>query len=94
MNANITYRPFKNQAYWPLRETAASSEKSGLKAQLGNLLQTLFAQCAGSSDPHVWTAKDAEGQTVWNAQDVVSGKVIRNVSESEMRVWLEERYRF
>lgn len=91
----------RNQAYWPLgssnfskKGSAQTAEQKSLRTQLGNLFSKIATQLTTSSNPFIWKTHDAAGQTVWNAKDERLGRVIFGVSESEMRVWLEERYRF
>lgn len=82
-----------NQAYWPQRSSNSQNNSSkGLSARLCNLLQVLVAQLSGSSEPYVWEGKASNGQRVWNALDRSTGKIIRNASETEMRIWLERRF--
>ncbi|MGB7250524.1 MAG: hypothetical protein WBC73_16425 [Phormidesmis sp.] len=93
MRSTLTYRLPSNQAYWPLRlGTTSKHSRRGLALQLRDLLETLATQLRGSTEPYVWESKDASGQTVWNAEDRVSGSVIRHASETEIRIWLEERH--
>ena len=104
MKSTFTYSSLgsfsSNQAYWPLRSGGSqrkgyrTTERKSLPARLSKLFSKLASQLTASSDPLVWATHDATGQTVWNAKDETSGKVIRGASETEMRVWLEERYRF
>lgn len=82
-------------AYWPIRSNRTSKvSQRNLKAQLQNLAQTLICQLSSSSEPQVWSTQDVNGQIVWNAQDSASDRIIRNASETELRIWLEERYTF
>ncbi|PZO13447.1 MAG: hypothetical protein DCF25_16130 [Leptolyngbya foveolarum] len=82
-------------AYWPVRSNRSSKKpQQSLRTQLKNLAQTFVCQLGGSSEPRVWSTQDANGQTVWNAQDSASNRIIRHVSETELRIWLEERYTF
>ena len=94
-----------NQAYWPLRHASQASDQrasqasdhkgqSNLKHWLKNLFKTLLYQMEGSAGPQVWSTRDEAGRTLWNAYDGVSGRTIHQASETEMRVWLESRYRF
>ncbi|MGB3298290.1 MAG: hypothetical protein WBA76_08460 [Phormidesmis sp.] len=90
-----------NQAYWPLgsdnfsnKGSARTAKPKSLRTQLSNLFGKMAMQLTTSSDPFIWQTRNPAGQTVWNAKDERSGRVICGASESEMRVWLEERYRF
>ncbi len=101
MKPTFAYNSLSNQVYWPLRSggsqrTASyqTADQNRLLTQLSNLFSMLVSKLTASSDPFIWSTQDASGQTVWNAKDETSGKVIRGASETEMRVWLEERYRF
>ena len=101
MKSTFTYNSLSNQAYWPLRPSGSQGtasyrtiDQNSLRTRLSDLFSLLVSKLTASSDPFIWSTHDAAGQTVWNAKDETSGKVIRGASETEMRVWLEERYRF
>lgn len=83
-----------NNAYWPFRSNHALNDASTQKvtAQLNSWARTLMHQLTGSSEPRVWQTHDAYGQTLWNANDPTTSRTIRNASENEIRIWLEERY--
>ncbi len=96
---NCAYYPSNRQAsysaFWPFHSTNSPiSTQRSLKSRLNTLLQTLAYQLCGSSDPYIWSTQDASGQTIWNANDRASDKIIRNASETELRSWLEKRYMF
>lgn len=40
----------------------------------------------------VWQTWDEQG-VYWNARDPVTGRSIERVSESQIRAWIEQRYR-
>jgi len=93
-NNNSNYQASPS-AYWPLQLNRASkAPQQTLKARLQNLTKTLICQLTASSEPCVWPTQDASGQTVWNAKDAASERAILNASETELRIWLEERYTF
>ncbi|MGB3571283.1 MAG: hypothetical protein WA783_10200 [Phormidesmis sp.] len=96
MKSNVIYSanlsPI-NQAYSPLRLGYAVEQlQHRLSAAIAPLFQDVVTALTDSSSLRVWASKDAAGQTVWNANDRMTGKAIRDVSESEMRTWLESRY--
>ncbi|MEM8505300.1 MAG: hypothetical protein AAF716_19370 [Cyanobacteria bacterium P01_D01_bin.1] len=97
-NAQPAHTVTSNQAYWPFASSSLQSSLSNTlyKAvqQIGRLSANVLSLLSVSSDPHVWATCNAAGKTVWNAEDPISGKVILGVSETELRVWLEERYQF
>lgn len=99
MKSASTYPLQTNQAYWPLRSSksrkpTSNPTQTGVSNRISNLFRTLVSQLGGSSGPLVWQTHGAAGQVVWNAEDRVSGKSIRGVSEAELRIWLESRYQF
>lgn len=99
MKSQSIYCSDFNQAYWPFpvalgQRRFQAKDRRSASPKLNNLLQTLISKLNASADLHVWETHTAAGETVWSAEDTVLGKTIYNVSESEMRVWLEERYRF
>ncbi|MEB3280291.1 MAG: hypothetical protein VKK42_15360 [Lyngbya sp.] len=40
----------------------------------------------------VWSCSDGSGNTYWNAYDPISNHVLEQATESELRIWLEQRY--
>jgi hypothetical protein len=88
MKSNLVYST--NQAYWPVR---AGRSRPALSARLSDLWQGVLSHLSiSTAEPRTWTSLTADGQTLWNAYDPVSGKTIRHASDSEVRTWLEERY--
>lgn len=63
-----------------------------LKARLRQQWLGAIARLESSSEPNVWRTHDEVGAITWNAYDPVTGKAIYQVSASEVRAWLEERY--
>ncbi|HEY9646183.1 MAG TPA: hypothetical protein V6C88_07435 [Chroococcidiopsis sp.] len=57
-----------------------------------NLWQTAIAHLSATDEPHVWRTEDANGQTLWHAYDPKTDQALNDVSEAEMRIWLEERH--
>ncbi len=92
----LTAPAASNQAYWPLPSGGLKPSRFKKTAQLklNTFLRTLVAQLSASNDPSVWKTRAADGQMVWNAHDRTSGRTIRGVSETELRIWLESRYAF
>ena len=43
-------------------------------------------------EPRVWCNYDYMGNIYWSAFDPVTGRAINQVSESEIRVWIEQRH--
>jgi hypothetical protein len=55
--------------------------------------QNLFQPMTHSSELTVWCAQDKFGTMRWSAHDRVTGRSIDGVSEEQIRVWIEQRYR-
>jgi len=45
-----------------------------------------------TTEPHIWTSRDHQGNLSWNGRDPLTGRRINHVSESELLAWLEQRY--
>jgi hypothetical protein len=76
-----------NTSYWPLH---TSPPGAGLFAHLSDAWQNLLAHLEATSEPRVWKAVDASGETLWNAYDPITQLAIDHASADELRVWLEE----
>lgn len=63
-----------------------------LQLKIDNLLNTICAPIVAGKEPKLWLSFDRQGNVYWNAYDPQSNRYARNLSEAEMRVWLEERY--
>jgi hypothetical protein len=57
--------------------------------KLNNFLHVTQTRLIGNGEPQVWQSVNAAGQTTWNAYDSGSEKAIYDVSEAELRSWLE-----
>lgn len=67
-------------------------EESGtIKVKLKRIWQ-LVRTTSRDSEPRVWYSRDRMGNTWWSALDPVTGRTINQVSESEMRSWIERRH--
>lgn len=98
MRSQSIFYPTVNQAYWPFpldsqRSRFLSKDRRSV-IHLKNLFQTIRSKLSLSTEPQVWETRTAAGETVWSAEDTFSRRSIYNVSASDMRVWLEERYKF
>lgn len=65
---------------------------NNLKAKIGSLLNAIAAPMVAGKEPKIWLSFDQLGNSYWNAYDPQSNQYARNLSEAEMRVWLEKRY--
>lgn len=99
MKSQFAHSSVSNQAYWLLPSSSRQSRffadaLRSASAKLSGLSNRLISKLSASSDPYVWETHNAEGEIAWSAEDPLSGRAIFNVSEAEMRVWLEGRYQF
>ena len=76
-----------NTSYWPIH---TSNSSPSLAAKLGSLWQGMIARLDATTQPRVWKASDASGNTLWNAYDPISQLTIDHASSDELRTWLEE----
>ncbi|MGJ3248472.1 MAG: hypothetical protein ACFE0I_20615 [Elainellaceae cyanobacterium] len=82
-----TYQTWASDAHTPRQMVNLAWSET-----LHDLWQRVAAHLSVSSEPHVWQTQNDAGQTVWSAYDPSNGREIHGVSESEMRIWLEERH--
>ncbi|MBD1997644.1 hypothetical protein H6G00_13570 [Leptolyngbya sp. FACHB-541] len=61
-------------------------------AKLSSLWRTMLAHLKVSSEPQVWQTRNTAGEIVWNAYNPATGQSLDQVSEQEVRAWLEERH--
>ncbi|MGD1953482.1 MAG: hypothetical protein ACFB14_28120 [Leptolyngbyaceae cyanobacterium] len=54
--------------------------------------QSLLKSLLGSSEPIIEKQIDDNGQTLYNIYDRVTQQQISGLTETEVRVWLEQRY--
>ena len=73
------------------KQQANQSPKTKLTKPLNRIWQYLVKAIAHSNEPRVWQTKK-HGQVLWHGYDPASGKTVTRFSETEMLIWLEERY--
>ena len=68
-------------------------DRSGtsLRARIQRIWQ-FMTTTSRDSEPRVWCNYDSMGNICWSALDPVTGRTIKQVSESEIRVWIERRH--
>jgi hypothetical protein len=54
----------------------------------------MIALITAGKEPKIWRSFDTEGKLYWNAFDPQSHRFVKDLSEAEMRIWIEQRYRF
>ncbi len=64
-----------------------------LKLQVKRFWTEILAELGQRREPQVWQTSDPYGRLSWCAYDPETGKTVENLSEQEVRIWLEGRYR-
>lgn len=54
--------------------------------------QYLVNSLTRAQEPQIWQSYDRQGNLWWHGYDPITGRSICRDSETEMRIWLEERY--
>ncbi len=73
----------------PLADQRRKPARASRQGKFSNFWHETMARLRGASEPQVWQSVSTVGQVTWNAYDASSEKVIYNVSEPELRSWLE-----
>ena len=58
-----------------------------------NFWNALCQQLVKPAELQVWQTRDNTGSIWWSAYDPATGRLIEHVSEAQIRIWLEQRYR-
>lgn len=82
-----------NQLYWSsLTLERLTAFQESLKLGARKLLEELISLFTVSTEPVLWKSTDSQSREVWSAYEESSGKRIQNLSETDMRIWLENRH--
>lgn len=90
-NANIYSRSNPVKINYTTAKKNSSIFKE-IQLKIESLLNTISAPILAGKEPKLWLSFDRQGNCYWNAYDPQSNRYARNLSEAEMRIWLEERY--
>jgi hypothetical protein len=67
-----------------------------ISAHLRELIRKAFywliTGLSAADDIQVWTCSDRLGNIYWNAYDPIYDRFLSRASETELRLWLEQRY--
>ncbi|NEQ22318.1 MAG: hypothetical protein F6K28_24635 [Microcoleus sp. SIO2G3] len=66
--------------------------KLAFASKVSRLLQQIVTSLTKDPEPRIGTVKDSYGRTLWCVYDPITGHSARLNSETEVRIWLEERY--
>jgi hypothetical protein len=79
-----------------LTASQGNLNSSNIKLQILAVLKSIFKLFipffTNGNEPRIWTTTDRDGNTTWHAYDPVSDRTTSLDSESEMRIWIEQRY--
>lgn len=94
MKASLNYSlQNNNQLYWSsLTLERLTALQESLKSGAQKLSKELISLFTVSTEPVLWKSTDSQSQEVWSAYEESSGKRIQNLSEADMRIWLENRH--
>jgi hypothetical protein len=70
------------------------SGKSRATKIWSGVYQSLLSLFVGQSEPRIWQSIDRTGATVWHVHDPANGYSAYFGSETEVRIWLDQRYYF
>ncbi|MDX2216406.1 MAG: hypothetical protein SFY66_24290 [Oculatellaceae cyanobacterium bins.114] len=60
---------------------------------LKTLGQQLLAFLSHGSELQIWQTQNRSGEAWWNVYDPITQQTVRLLSEMEVRIWIEQRYR-
>ncbi len=65
-----------------------------LWTRLTRLCQTFLRNLTTTAEPRIYQVPTLDGPFIWRVEDPSTGQIVYLASEHEVRVWIEERYRF
>ena len=93
MRFALTYQAANNQAYWPINfERVSQSVQQNLNSGQQALYRLLSALTMTPSPIRIWKHVDSTGRETWSAYDREFDRTASQLSETEMRAWIEARY--
>lgn len=75
-----------------LRKTKKKQRQFTLRLTLISVWQFLSRALVKETELQVWCTYDNRGRLWWSAYDPNTGRLIKQISEAQMRVWLEQRH--
>jgi hypothetical protein len=90
MTAKFVERyPLSSAEYWELEGSVKEPKQESL---ISRMWQALMTKLSSSNDPHIKLKYSPSGQEYWHVYDPMSGQSRTFMAETDVRVWLEERY--
>jgi hypothetical protein len=81
--------PISAAEYWELEGSVKEQKQESL---INQFLQALVAKLSSSNEPQIKLRYNSKGQEFWRVYDPTTGKTATLMDESDVRVWLEQRY--
>jgi nitrite reductase/ring-hydroxylating ferredoxin subunit len=78
-------------AFLPASFKSANSQPH-LRSRLAQLWQEARSRLIRSTELQVWQSQDANCEAHWSAYDPETGATVQDLTESEMRIWIERRH--
>jgi hypothetical protein len=75
----------------PFKEIDTKNQPS-FWSKIKQLWELLF-QTSLVPELQVWSKRDRWGNTLWSAYDPLTGRSISQITEEQMRIWIEQQYR-
>jgi hypothetical protein len=81
--------PISAAEYWEWEGVVNQPKRESL---VSRIFQTIVAMLSASNEPRIRLRYTPAGREYWHVYDPATGKAATFTDESEVRVWLEERY--
>ncbi|MCU0533438.1 MAG: hypothetical protein MUD14_06040 [Hydrococcus sp. Prado102] len=67
--------------------------KPSFWSRIEQLWELMFESSIGLRELQVSSERDRWGNTLWSAYDPLTGRSISQITEEQMRIWIEQQYR-
>ena len=91
MKDSASWLLYKQLELIDLEEPEIRVSKLTLKSRIGRIWKSLFVKQKSSSELRIWHTSDGAGNIWWSGYDSRTGQSIEQLSEAEMRIWIERR---
>ncbi len=83
--------PISFTEYWNL-ESISKKHQQEQEPLVSRLFQALVAKLSGGNDPQIKLKYSPSGHEYWHVYDPTTGKAETFATETDVRVWVEQRY--
>lgn len=81
--------PISFTEYWNLE---GNSKKQQQEPLVSRLFQALVGKLSGGNDPQIKLKYSPSGHEYWHVYDPTTGKAETFSTETDVRIWVEQRY--